>query len=552
MKRFRLSWLLLLGLLAGCAHAPDTFYGTTHPFASEAIYFVLTDRFVNGDADNDHRDQGGEHHTFDRPLVGPDGETANVGYLGGDFRGILDHADYIRDMGFTAVWITPIVDNPDEAFRGGEPITWGSVLKDQGKSGYHGYWGVNFYRLDEHLPSPGLDFAAFTREMRARGLKVVLDVVANHGSPSFSMPEDQPKFGEIYAADGTLLADHQNLPPEELDPERNPLHRFFRTERDLVQLSNLNDENPEVQDYLIGAVLQWIDQGAHALRIDTIRHVPHAFWKIFADRVRERHPDLFMFGESFDYEAANIAPHTWEENGAISVLDFPLKARLAEVFERSDADFAELEPALFLENGPYRNPYELVTFYDNHDMPRLNADDEGYIDAHNWLFTARGIPVIYYGSEIAFMSGRPEHAGNRNYFGAERIAQARNHPIRQQLRRIAQLRSSSVALQRGLQLNVRLRGDEAVFYRVYQNEGTNQTALVMLNKSDRDMTMTVSDYLESGPWRDGFTGEQTHVDARLSAVVPAHGVRVFFFDDELKRPDTRRRLAELMRNKSRR
>jgi cyclomaltodextrin glucanotransferase len=551
MTLVRIFCVLLVAVLSGCAHSPDEFYGTTEPFASEAVYFVLTDRFVNGDPANDHRDQGGANRTFDLPLSGPNGETDNIGYLGGDFRGILDHADYIREMGFTSVWITPIVDNPDEAFTGGEPITWGSVLKDRGKSGYHGYWGVNFYRLDEHLPSPGLDFASFTQQMKSRGLNVVLDIVANHGSPSFTMPSDQPKFGELYDRHGTLIADHQNLPPEELDPQNNPLHRFFRTERDFVQLSNLNDENPVVQDYLIGAVLQWLDQGAHALRIDTIRHVPHAFWRTFAARVRARHPGVFMFGESFDYEAANIAPFTWDENGAISVLDFPLKAALAKVFDNPNSDFASLESALYLEGGPYKNAYELMTFYDNHDMARLNASDEGFIDAHNWLFTARGIPVIYYGSETGFMRGTAEHAGNRNYFGRERIDAARTHPIRTQLARIANVRRNSVALQKGLQLNLRLQGDEAVFYRVFQHAGQNETALVLLNKGSRDRAISVSEHLQSGVWRDAFTGEPVRIADRFETTVPAHGIRVFLFAGTLTRADTRQALARLMSLKGR-
>lgn len=544
--------LAIFSLLSGCGHAPAELYGTSEPFAAEAIYFVLTDRFVNGDPANDHREQGGPNRTFDRPLAGPNGETDNIGYLGGDLRGILDHADYIRDMGFTSVWITPIVDNPDEAFLGGEPVTWGSALKDQGKSGYHGYWGVNFYALDEHLPSAGLDFAEFTRQMKSGGLKIVLDIVANHGSPSFTMPHDQPKFGELYDSEGKLVADHQNLPPEKLDPAGNPMHRYFRTERDLAQLSNLNDENAEVQDYLIGAVLQWLDQGACALRIDTIRHVPHAFWRTFSRRVRDRYPGLFMFGESFDYDATKIAPHTWEENGAISVLDFPLKAALAQVFEGSGGDFALLEPALFLENGPYRNPYELMTFYDNHDMARLNATNEGFIDAHNWLFTARGIPVVYYGSEMGFMRGKAEHAGNRNYFGEEGIRSALEHPIRAQLKRIATVRRASPALQRGLQLNVKMSGDEAVFYRVLQHRGTHQTALVMLNKGSAGRTIAVQEYLESGGWRDAFTGEVLQVEGKLEANVPAHDVRVFLFDGPLTRPETLRALHRLHSGKERR
>lgn len=172
----RSAMYVALTMYAGAATAAPAakdYYGTLEPFAAEAVYFVVTDRFVNGDTGNDHRDQGGAHRSFDVPTPCADGSEDNIGYLGGDFKGIVEHADYIRDLGFGAVWITPIVDNPDEAFTGGKPITCGSTLSDHGKTGYHGYWGVNFYKLDEHLPSPGLDFAGFTRAMHASKLRMV-------------------------------------------------------------------------------------------------------------------------------------------------------------------------------------------------------------------------------------------------------------------------------------------------------------------------------------------------------------------------------------------
>jgi glycosidase len=542
----------IAAVLARAAHAAaptPEYYGTLEPFASQAVYFVLTDRFVNGDPDNDQRQQGGARRTFDIAIQGPGDDTDNVGYLGGDFRGLLDNAAYIREMGFSAVWITPIVDNPDEAFSGGDPVRWGGMFTDGGKTGYHGYWGVNFYQLDEHLPSPGLDFAAFTRALKAQGLDTVLDIVANHGSPSYTMVEDQPKFGEIYDASGKLVADHQNLPPGQLKPQDNPLHAFFRAEPELAQLSNLDHDNPAVQDYVINAVLEWVGQGAAALRIDTIRWMPHAFWKKFSERVRAAHPGLFMFGEAFDYDAAKIAEHTWPQNGGYSVLDFPLQAQLVQVFAKA-GDFSQLESPLMLEDGPYTNPYELTTFYDNHDMARMDATDAGFIDAHNWLFTARGIPVIYYGSEIGFERGRGEHAGNRNYFGPERIAVARSHPIRERLQRIARVRQASPALQRGLQLNVKLQGDEAVFYRIYQHEGVAQTALVLLNKGDVRRTMVVREFLEPGRWQDALSGEVLSLSGALAADVPPHDVRVFLSSSPVTRKDTRAKLDRLMRHKS--
>lgn len=542
---------LALAALPFCAGAAD-YYGTLEPFAAESVYFVVTDRFVNGDPANDHRDQGGNYPTFDRPVPGaPAGESDNIGYLGGDFRGLVNHAAYIRGLGFTAVWVTPIVDNPDAAFAGGKPASWGGFWTDGGKTGYHGYWGGNFYKLDEHLGSPGLDFAGFTKAMHGRKLKVVLDIVGNHGAPSYTMPQPQAEFGKVYGKDGRLLADHQNLPPERLDP-KNPLHQFFNRQKGIAELSDFNEQNPAVMEYLAGAHGHWLGQGADALRIDTIGWMPHGFWKEFASRMRALKPGLFIFGEDFEYDARKIAPHTWPENGGISVLDFPLKARLAKVFENPASDFAELEPALFLERGPYANPYELMSFYDNHDMPRLNARDEGFIDAHNWLFTARGIPVVYYGSEVGFMRGRAEHAGNRNYFGPERIAAAPESPIYRNLQRIAKLRTQSPALQRGLQLNLELKGERAAFYRVFQHGDRAQTALVLLNKGAAPAEFVVDSYLEAGNWRPAFGGETRAITAGgvLKTRVPAHGVQVFFREGEIRDEKLQARLAELMRDKS--
>ena len=559
MRKSLLFFVLATTLLsAACANpppapalaqTPESYYGTREPFASDAVYFLMTDRFVNGDPGNDHRDQGGANHTFDRPVAGaPKGQSDNIGYLGGDFKGILDNADYIHDMGFSAVWITPIVDNPDEAFTGGDPVQWGGKFQDRGKTGYHGYWGVNFYKLDEHLPSPGLDFAGLTAGLKQHGLKTVLDIVCNHGSPAYTMPQDQPKFGKIYDQDGKLVADHQNLPPGKLDPQHNPLHRFYNTKPGLAQLSDINENNPAVMEYFVGAYSQWIDQGAAAFRIDTIPWMPHAFWHAFVARIRARHPGFFMFGEAFDYDANKIAEHTWPQNAGVSVLDFPLKQRMAEVFGRKRGDFALLAERLYLTDGPYANPYELMTFYDNHDMARLDASDNGFIDANNWLFTARGIPVIYYGSETGFMRGTAEHAGNRNYFGQARVDAAVGHPIREHLKRIARVRAATPALQRGLQVNLLLQGDRAAFYRVYQSNGVGQTALVLINKGDSTASFAIHDKLQAGRWRAAIGGGVVTVanGGTLRASVPAHGVEVYVLDALVTRGDLATELARAM------
>ncbi len=543
--------VLLLVVTAGLAscnasvdeeHVPEReYFGTLEPFASEAVYFLLADRFVDGDPSNNHPDQGAADpatRTFDRPMQVPGYEPANIGYLGGDFQGVLDNADYIADMGFTAIWTTPIVNNPDEAFTGSTAPGRGPG-GDLGKTGYHGYWGVNFFEVDEHLESPGLTFADFTRRLREQhGLKYVLDVVCNHGSPAYTMPIEQPMFGKLYDGDGVLVADHQNLPPEQLEPD-SPLHAFYNRKTDLGELSDLDENNPEVLEYFVAAYSQWLDQGAYALRIDTVPFMPGDYWRAFGDRMRAKRPGLFMFAEAFNYDAAKIAVHTYPENGGISVLDFPGKQAMNDVFAGGQP-FSALLPPLHLESQLYENPYELMTFYDNHDMDRMNADVDGFIDANNWLFTSRGIPVVYYGSESGFRAGTNEHTGNRDYFGQDKLNRARSHPIREALQRIAQVRKGSVALQRGLQVVVDFGSDTAQFYRVYQKDGVGQTALVLLNKSDDAMDLLAPDLPAFGTWRDAVTGEMIEVSRLspdLTAKVDAHGVRVFLHGGVVTNPE---------------
>ena len=520
-------------------------YGTTNDYASEAIYFLLTDRFVDGDSSNNHEQQGGDFPTFNRPLVGENGEQANVGYLGGDFQGVLDNGQYIKDMGFTSVWLTPIFDNPDQAFSGGEPITFGGQFKDGGKTGYHGYWGVNFFKTDEHLVSKNLDFKTFAKQLeQAYQLDFVLDIVANHGSPSYTMPIDQPKFGELYNENGKLVADHQNIHPEKLTDDQ-PLLQFFNHKPDIAQLSDFNENNPDVLQYFTDAYLQWLDQGADAIRIDTIKHMPHHFWKKLTDNLRAKHPNLFIFAESYSYEADFIAEHTRPENGAVSVLDFPGQKAITSTFENANSDYADILPYLHLTDYTYQNPYELMTFYDNHDMARMNASDEGFIDANNWLFTARGIPVLYYGSEINFMTGKSEHAGNRNYLGQANIERAKSHVIHHNLTKIANVRKKSIALQKGKQININFQGNQAMFYRIYQKDGVNQTALVLLNKGDTQIKMAINETLNQGQWLDVLNNKIIHVEkqqSNLSVDVPAHGVKVLLYN----KPLTNKKLLALL------
>jgi glycosidase len=181
-------------------------------------------------------------------------------------------------------------------------------------------------------------------------------------------------------------------------------------------------------------------------------------------------------------------------------------------------------------------------------MARLDASDNGFIDANNWLFTARGIPAIYYGSEPGFERGKAEHQGNRNYYGQQRIDAASKSPIYQHLKRIASLREKTPALQRGLMLPLRFAGNQAAFYRVYQKGDVHQIALVLLNKGDATAQFDVSDYLQAGRWTSAFSGAAINVSegGSLHANVAAHDVQVYLLDAVAKRADLVAELTRLM------
>lgn len=535
--------LLFSTAIHGASFAQKNYYGTLDPFASESVYFLMTDRFVNGDETNDHRKQGcSVACTWHQKIPG---KNAFIGYMGGDFKGILDNSGYIRDMGFSSIWITPVIDNPDQAYTGD------IGGKDNLKAGYHGYWGVNYFKEDEHLISKELDFQTLATKLKEKhGIKVILDIVPNHGSHGFGMTEKQYQtstFGRIYDENGRKICDHQNKPRLEIIE-----NRCFQGKSDGypylgVPLAEFDQSKTFITDYLERSFLHWINKGAAAFRIDTVKHVPEPYLLNLARKIRARHPGFYIFGEYFEHYQSDLA--RFQNRTTINVLDFAGRKAMNEVFTSSYSSYSMLQKYLDLNFSEYQNPYNLATFYDNHDVARLNADDNGFIDAHNWLFTTRGIPVLYYGSETGFQRGKSEHEGNRNYYGIENIKKAREHKIYRSLKKVVKLRQSHPALQRGLQVNVFLKGDIAAFYRVYQYGDVSQTALVLLNKSDEPAEITVKRYLNKGKWFDALSGKPVHIADNLKANVHPHGIRVFVNNDKITNKDLIEVLDRMMKAK---
>lgn len=452
------------------------YVGIIELFVSDVVYFVVIDCFVNGDLFNDYCDQGGMYCIFDILVLCLDRVDGNIGYFGGDFRGVFDNVQYICNLGFGVVWIMLIVDNLDQVFIGSKLISCISMLIDCGKIGYYGYWGINFYKFDEYLFSRDLDFVGLIKGLYGVGLKVVLDIVGNYGLLVWIMLMWQLQFGQIFDKDGMLIVDYQNLLLQKLDLKYNLLYVFYNNiglvdskdglifDGNLVELFDFNQDNLVVMDYLVGVYLQWIVQGVDVLCIDIIGWLLYLWWYEFVKCICVEYLDMFMFGEVFDYNVVIIVEYIWLVNVNVSVFDFLLCGVLEQIFGIVGKGFEILVELLYLSGGLYVNLYELMSFYDNYDMLCLQVSDNGFIDVYNWLFIVCGILVVYYGLEIGFMCGCVEYVGNCVYFGQLCVDVVLQSLIFVLLQCIVRLCVVILVLQCGVQVNECLQGDEVVFF----------------------------------------------------------------------------------------
>jgi cyclomaltodextrin glucanotransferase len=469
-------------------------------FRDETIYFVMTDRYVDGDpANND--------------LYGDEYKPGNLRYYqGGDFRGLIDNLGHIQGMGFTAVWITPPVMQP--------PGRYVSLGGGYDAAGYHGYWAWDFSKVDPHLESPGATYDDLVAALRARGLKLVQDVVANHGHGGYADPSVKwyADRGKVHGLGRTF------------DYHDDRENWFTRKGPVLADLLDFDDANPEVRRWLIDIYKGWQARGADAFRIDTVGWMSRDFWRQFTAELHANKKDFFMFGEAWTNDDIKwLSKFTRLGKGTpmdagMSVLDMPGSAmgtwgRFEKVFK--GGDYSAVDEVL-KHDGKYADPTWLVTYLDNHDKPRFNgaegqgtpATAEQYTDALNWYFTARGIPCVYYGTEIRLPGG--EDPDNRRLLGPEGIAASRTDPVYLRLRLLNAVRKASPALRRGRQKKLYSSRDQYAFRRDYEGE----TVYVLLNKAEDPAAVPVK--LPPGEYQDLFTNTIFKAGG-APLKVPAHG-----------------------------
>lgn len=359
----------------------------------DVMYLIMTDRFADGETSNDPN---------------PSQRDLPRGWHGGDFRGIEEHLDYLKQLGVTTIWTTPVYNNS------GSP------------QAYHGYSATDMYSVDPHFGTLA-DYQRFAEAIHATGMKIVLDTVPNHVGPAHPWAKDPPTpdwFHGTVAHHDRAESDFESIP----DP-----HASWAEQKDVTQgwfanvLPDLNQESPLVSQYLIQNAIWWIETaGLDGLRLDTFPYVGRAFWHDFHAELHQLYPRLTTVGEVFNsdptitsYFAGGVAHNGPEgdiDTGLYTPFDFPTFFMLRRVLTQNQP-MSNLEEVL-RQDRLYPHPERLVPFLGNHDTERFmsapGATTEDLKIAFALLATLRGMPQVYSGDEIAMRGG--EDPDNRHDF----------------------------------------------------------------------------------------------------------------------------------------
>ncbi|MEW1962437.1 pullulanase-type alpha-1,6-glucosidase [Microbacterium sp. NPDC077644] len=430
--------------------------------AGEQFYFVMTDRFANGDASND---TGGL--TGDRLVTGLD-PTDKGFYQGGDIAGLRDNLDYIEGLGTTAIWLTPSFANKPVQGEGADA-----------SAGYHGYWITDFTRIDPHLGT-NEELEALIAEAHDRGIKVYFDIITNHTADVIDYEEGEYGYidqatspytdadGEAFdpaeyaGTDGFPTLDRATSFPytpvvsdAEADVKvpawlNDPTLYHNRgnstwsgesvTYGDFDGLDDLMTEHPTVVNGFVQVYNQWIDLGIDGFRIDTVKHVNFEFWQKWTTAVLDYahgqgKDDFFMFGEVYDADPVKLAPYV-RDTDMNSVLDFTFQSSAVSYASGNSAKGLQ---TLFAGDDRYTTPDSsataLPTFLGNHDMGRVgsflrstDAPLERDELAHELMFLTRGQPVVYYGDEQGFAGTGGDKDARQTLF-ATQVAEYANQPL---------------------------------------------------------------------------------------------------------------------------
>jgi glycosidase len=369
----------------------------------DVIYLIMTDRFSDGDPANNNPPASRGMYDRSKPRY----------YHGGDFEGVIAHLPYLKELGVTAIWLTPWYDNvnhlnereqyPDEPNGPKRRIT-----------DYHGYGAVDFYGVEEHFGT-----LAKLRELvdaaHRLGIKIIQDEVANHTGPYHPWVNDPPTTTWFNGTAANHLANVWQT-----WSVRDP-HASYQVQRETLDgwfvdiLPDLNQNDPECARYLTQNTLWWIGvTGTDAIRQDTFQYVPRTFWRDWMAAIKREYPKVNVVGEVLDGDVAHTSffqggrvRYDGVDSALDTLFDFPLTFPIRRVFAEGK-DIREL-PKILASDPLYVNAGVLVPLITNHDLKRFMSEPgatiEGLKMAQTLIMTMRGTPQLYYGDEIALAGG---------------------------------------------------------------------------------------------------------------------------------------------------
>ena len=542
------------------------------PLADDSVYFVMTDRFANGDTSND-----GGGLTGGR--LGGGDDSTDIGYYhGGDFKGLTNHLQYIRDLGFNSIWITPPVKNQ---------------FVQQGSAAYHGYWALDFTTIDPHLGTEQ-DFKDFVAASHKLGMKVIVDIVVNHtadvvkytiGATTYREPADFPyKTCTRKVFDPAKVAGLASFPKLCVDKSfayvprtstydknikkpvfLNDLTNYHNrgdsiwsgtsvTQGDFVGLDDIFTEKPAVVKGMTDLWSSWITRfDIDGYRIDTAKHVNPEFWRAFLPKIiatakaagKENFP---IFGEVADSDIPFLASFVTEQNFP-GVLDFPFQAKVSRFAKAGGgaSDVADLFNTDDFYTTSTTSAYSLATFLGNHDMGRighfieiLSGSDGAQIMleraklANALLFTLRGGPVLYYGDEKGMTGNGGDQLARQDMFATHvedwksevRIGNAPignssafdvKNPLEANVAELQGLYKKYPALKSGTQ-QIRFGMGSVLAVSRYAD---NQELLIAFNSSDDPQGATIPVSTKNSTWSTVSGGAQysahaTSIDLKLA------------------------------------
>lgn len=484
-------------------------------FTSEdVLYLIMPDRFANGNPENDVVD-GMREKKVDR--------TDSFARHGGDIQGISNHLDYIADLGVTAIWLNPTQEN------------------DMESGSYHGYAITDYYQIDRRFGS-NEDFCALVEKAHEKNLKVVMDMIFNHCGSENYLFKDKPSKDWFNYRSNYVQTSFKTA--SVMDIHASAFEKKIATDGWFTSvMPDFNQRNRHVARYLIQSSIWWIEYaGINGIRQDTHPYADFDFMSQWCKEVLDEYPYFNIVGET--WLNSNVLVSYWQKDSKLAaplnsnlptVMDFPLQALMNQAFDEETGEWGGGLYKLYdyqTQDLVYANPMNLLTFLDNHDISRFAQTDEmaknlkRYKQAMVFLLTTRGIPQIYYGTEILMTGDKGKGDGDlrkdfpggwqgdtRNCF-VENGRTALENEAFEFTRQLLNWRKGNQVIGKGSLKHYSIQN--GVY--VYQREFNGKSVVVFMNGTDDSKELDLTPYQEILPREnalDVLTGKNVNLSGRL-------------------------------------